>query len=58
MRFEIGQQVRINEGRFYGHLGTVIAVRQDCAGTVYTVSFRLGTADVTSVIDPIANNGD
>jgi transcription antitermination factor NusG len=58
MRHAIGEQVRINEGRFYGRVGVIIAVREAITGVMYTVRHAFGTEDCSSVIHPHANNGD
>jgi transcription antitermination factor NusG len=56
--FRVGERVRINEGRFYGAIGVVLAVRDSVIGTTYTVRHAHGTADVSYVLSTFANNGD
>ena len=57
--FEVGEAVRINEGRFYGSIGRVVSVNHVAMfGTMYTVRCSAGTVEVASVLSTFANNGD
>ena len=57
--FQVGEFVRINEGRHYGRCGVIQSKRGFGYDATYTVAIaNVGIIETTRVISPTANNGE
>ena len=54
MSHAIGEQVRVNEGQFYGQVGPLVGMD----GSLYVVRVQGQTEHVSSILPLTANNGD